>query len=86
MRTTIDLDEELLRTAKSIAEARHQTLSKVISELAWKGLAPEATQRRTRNGFPLMRVNPGARPVTPEHVAELMDEFDGEGFEGMRRS
>jgi predicted DNA-binding ribbon-helix-helix protein len=78
VRTTIDLDEELLRTAKSIADARHVSLSKVICELAWKGLAPEATQRRTRNGFPLLRVNPGARPVTAEHVADLMDEFDNE--------
>jgi hypothetical protein len=76
MRTTIDLDEELLRTAKSIAEARRETLSRVISDLAWKGLEPEGGRRKTRNGFPLLAARPGARPVTAEHVAELLEEAD----------
>ncbi len=80
MRTTIDLDEELLRTAKTIAEVRGQTLSKVITDLAWKALSRDQNDFTTRNGFPVLSVPPGARPVTPEHVAELLDRADSDEF------
>ena len=76
MRTTIDLDDELLRTAKNIAEVRGQTLSRVISELAWNGLRPNPDCIATRNGFPVLPVRPGSLPVTPEHVAALLDRED----------
>ena len=76
MRTTIDLDEELLRTAKAIADAQKQTLSRVITDLAWRGLRPDAANLSTRNGFPVLSRRPGAQPVTSEHVAELLDAAD----------
>jgi hypothetical protein len=80
VRTTIDLDDELLLTAKNMASLRGQTLSRVISELAWTGLRPDRNSGATRNGFPVLPVRPGARVVTPEHVAELMnDDFDANG-------
>jgi hypothetical protein len=78
MRTTIDLDEELLRTAKAIAESRGQTLSRVITDLAWKALSPDRNDFTTRNGFPVLSVSSGARPVTPEHIAELLDRADSD--------
>ena len=78
MRTTINLDEELLRTVKTIAKARHQTLSKVIADLAWKGLTAGPTQSTTRSGFPLLPARPGAMPVTSQHVADLLDALDQE--------
>ena len=76
MRTTIDLDEELLRTAKAISDARGKTLSRVICELAWRGLRPDEDKGRTRNGFPVLPARADARPVTPEHIAELLDQAD----------
>ncbi len=79
MRTTIDLDEELLRTAKALASARHQTLSRVISDLAWKGLAPAPTTLQSRSGFPLLPARPRALPVTSQHVAELLEDLDNSG-------
>src|SRR5258708_34812773 len=75
MRTTLDLDEELLRTAKTIAAGRKQTVSAVISQLAWKGLQPEPKRYGRRNGFPVLKPVPGGRVITPEHVAELLDEM-----------
>jgi hypothetical protein len=56
-------------------------LSKVIGDLAWKGLNPgiadpNTRNVETRNGFPVLPVRPGARPVTPEHVEELLDRSD----------
>lgn len=76
MRTTIDLDEELLRTAKDIAAAQRETLSTVITRLAWKGLEPDRQARRVRNGFALLPPRPGAKTVTSEHVAELLNQAD----------
>jgi len=84
VRTTIDLDEELLRTAKAISEVRGKTLSSVISGLAWRGLrqggsgdgSGDRSDPATRNGFPLLSAQPGALPVTSEHVAELLDLAD----------
>ena len=76
MRTTIDLDEDLIRTAKTIAEVRGQTLSRVVNDLAWKALSPGPDDFTFKNGFPVLSVPPGARPVTSEHVAELLDRAD----------
>jgi hypothetical protein len=76
MRTTVDLDDELLRTAKAISEANHQTLSRVISDLAWKGLRPGLPSYRRRNGFPVLRASPSAQPVTVEHVNEMAAESE----------
>jgi hypothetical protein len=85
VRTTIDLDAELLRTAKAISEARGQTLSRVVSDLAWRGLRPDRDDVTTRNGFPVLAVRPGAQPVTPEHVTELLDRIDSEEAGGEAR-
>ena len=76
MRTTLDLDEELLRTAKTIAARRKETVSQVISQLAWKGLRPESADYGRRNGFPVLKALPGGRTVTSEHVAQLLEETD----------
>jgi hypothetical protein len=76
VRTTIDLDEELLRTVKTLAQSRGQTLSRVIADLAWRGLRPDPDELGTRNGFPVLPARSGALPVTPEHVADLLDEVD----------
>ena len=78
MRTTIDLDEDVLRTAKALAAAKKVTLSRVVSDLARKGLEPEPIEHTYRNGFPVFPKRPGAQPVTPEHVKELLDKADME--------
>lgn len=76
MRTTIDLPEELLRTAKALAENRHQTLSRVITDLAWKGLEPTPVTYALKNGFPILPTSADARPYTLEHVKEMAAEFE----------
>ena len=86
MRTTIDLDDELLRTAKAISDVNHQTLSRVISDLAWKGLRPDSPSYTTRNGFPVLQAPPSVSPVTTEHVREMAEQFeDGKLASGLRR-
>jgi hypothetical protein len=73
MRTTVDLDEDILRTAKELARESEQSLGRVLSDLARRGLKPLATKFKTRNGVPLLMPKPGARPVTSQHVRELLE-------------
>jgi hypothetical protein len=73
-RTTLDLDPDVLQAAKELAEARHSTAGKVLSELARKGLeAPRPA--RVRNGVPLLPRRPAGSPKpTMKLVNELRDE------------
>jgi hypothetical protein len=72
MRTTIDIDDDVLTVAKAIAHQRNQTIGKVVSELARNSLRPPAVSGE-RNGVPLL---PVGKPVviTPEIVNALRDE------------
>ncbi|MGA3202320.1 MAG: CopG family transcriptional regulator [Bryobacteraceae bacterium] len=73
MRTTVDLDEDILRTAKALARESEQSLGRVLSDLARRGLQPPPTKVKMRNGVPLLMPKPGAGPVTSEHVKELLE-------------
>jgi len=74
MRTTLDLDEDVLQAAKELAAARGVTAGQVVSELARKGLEPTRTAR-TRNGIPLLPRRPAGAPrPTMKRVNELRDE------------
>jgi hypothetical protein len=41
MRTTVDLDEDILRTAEDLARETGQSLGRVLSDLVGRGLRPE---------------------------------------------
>jgi hypothetical protein len=73
MRTTLDLDPDILQAAKELAALRKSTAGKVLSELARRGLeAPRQT--RVRNGVPLLPSRPaGAPKPTMKLVNELRD-------------
>ena len=74
MRTTLDIDEDILQAAKEMAAARGTTAGKVVSDLARKALAP-ARAPRVRNGVPLLpRRPPGTPRLTMKQVNELRDE------------
>jgi len=73
MRTTLDLDEDILQAAKELAEMRGLTAGKVLSDLARKALAP-THMPKIRNGVPLLPHNPGGRIMTMKLVNELRDE------------
>lgn len=74
MRTTLDIDDDVLQAAKEIANSRQTTAGKVLSDLARKALTPEPAVQRYRNGVPLLPRRPGARKVTSEDVYRLRDE------------
>lgn len=74
MRTTLDIDEDVLAAAKEIASARSTTAGKILSDLARQALAPSEEQPIVLNGVPLLPPRWGSRPVTMEEVNRLRDE------------
>lgn len=74
MRTTLDLDADVLLVAKELADARRSTAGRVISELVRKALAREDAPR-VLNGVPLLpRREAGAPRPTMQRVNSLRDE------------
>lgn len=73
MRTTLDLEDDVLLAAKEIAHRRGVSIGKVLSELARQSLWRNASET-TRNGAPLFPLVPDARLVTLEMVNQLRDE------------
>jgi hypothetical protein len=73
MRTTITLDDDVLEAARKISEARGVSIGTVVSDLARRGLAPEAPVT-IRNGIRLFPVRKDAGVATPELVKELLEE------------
>lgn len=74
MRTTLDIDEDILLAAKEMARERRQSTGKVISELARQGFF-KFTPGETRNGIMLLPVRDPTAIVTMELVNQLRDEY-----------
>lgn len=74
MRTTLNLDEDVLQAVKEIARLRGSTAGAVLSALAREALRTTAPSVTTRNGVPLLDPIVGARVVSSEHVTELLEE------------
>ena len=74
MRTTLDLDPDILNIARALAAREGSSMGKVISRLAREGLQSRQTKAKaTRNGLPQFPVRPGAGPVTLELVNRFRD-------------
>jgi len=73
MRTTIDLEEDVLLAAKEIARERGETLGKALSNLVRLALTRQ-TAVSIKNGLPIFPVQPDAGVVTLEMVNRLRDE------------
>jgi len=69
MRTTIDLDAEVLAAARKLAAARSESLERIISELARAGLEARTSRAHgAGSGFPVFKVRKGAIPITLDDV------------------
>jgi hypothetical protein len=73
MRTTLDLDHDVLQAVKEIAARRKKTAGQVVSELARKALEPRQAGR-IRNGVPVLPRRSGTPLLTVERVNQLLDE------------
>lgn len=76
MRTTLDIEDDILEAAKEIARREKSTVGRVISRLAREGLAGSRVRKgrssRVRAGVPL--VSSRGEVVTLEHVQKLEEE------------
>lgn len=75
MRTTLAIDDDVLAAAKEMAATEGKSVGEVISSLARNALRPTPSERKTRNGVPLLPVRPGSKRVTSELVRQLMEEL-----------
>ncbi|MCP5110626.1 MAG: CopG family transcriptional regulator [bacterium] len=73
MRTTVEIDDDLLLAAKELARQRRTTTSKVVSELLRIALAPKKPGRK-RSGVLVYPPRPGAGVANMELVNRLRDE------------
>jgi hypothetical protein len=71
MRTTLNIDDDVLAEIKRMAVARETTAGRVLSELARTALVNASPKR---NGVRLLPEREGAEQVTPEMVNRLRDE------------
>jgi hypothetical protein len=74
VRTTLDLEEDVLLAAKEIAKQRGNTVGQVLSDLARQALTRRPSVS-TKHGLPLFPVQPDAGVVTLELVNHLRDEM-----------
>ena len=73
MRTTLDIDPDILGVAKELAQQRGTSAGKVLSDLAREALKPKKAPK-FRNGIPLLERVPGYPPTTMEWVNKIRDE------------
>jgi hypothetical protein len=74
MRTTLDIDDDILKAVKEIASNRGYTAGRVLSDFARAALEP-ATPALVRNGVPRLRHRPaGSLKLTMALVKRLRDE------------
>lgn len=74
----MNLDDDVLASAKAEAVRQRKTLGEVVSSLLRKSLEPESSGKAPaeRNGIPLFPVRQNARAVTPEIVRQLLEETE----------
>ena len=73
MRTTLNIEDDVLRAAKEIAQQRGMTVGQVLSDLSRKSLTRKSPVSK-KNGLPLFPIQKDAQVVTLELVNQLRDE------------
>ncbi|MGH2946140.1 MAG: antitoxin [Solirubrobacteraceae bacterium] len=72
MRTTLDIDDDVIAAARELAAGERRSLGSVVSELARRGLTPARVE--TVDGLPVISVPAGTPPITLEMVRRALDE------------
>ena len=75
MRTTLDIDDRVLESARALAQHKGISLGSAVSELALRGLRPDAAlSTDSQSPFPTFSVSPDDDPVTSEMVRKALEE------------
>lgn len=75
MRTTVNIEDEILEAARVLAAERQISVGAVISELARKGLFQTAKNPSRKKGFPVFNVSPASTPLTLERVKSFEEDI-----------
>jgi len=75
MRTTLNLDDDVLELLRRYSQARSVALGKAASELVRKGFS-SPTPTRIVNGIVVFDVPPDSPSITSERVKELESELE----------
>ncbi|MEQ9570145.1 MAG: CopG family transcriptional regulator [Longimicrobiales bacterium] len=73
MRTTLNLDDDVMRAVRALAHERGVSLGDIVSELVRDALRAPPEMARS-SGVPVFTVREGAAPITPEMVSEAMED------------
>lgn len=77
MRTTLDIDDDLLASLRDFAQYNRISLGRAVSDTLRKSMEQPVEQWEIKNGVPLMPPDPpGTPPLTLEMVKQMMDEDD----------
>lgn len=72
VRTTLDIDDDVLGLARALAQAEGRSIGLVLSDLARRGAAPGRVD--AAGDRPVIRVPAGAAALTPDMVRAANDE------------
>jgi hypothetical protein len=72
MRTTLNIDNDVMAAVKKLAAKRRRSVGEVISSLLARALRLKA---RTRNGVPLLPIHPNGKRVTLRLVNKMRDDL-----------
>jgi len=72
MRTTLEIDDDVITAARELANIERRSLGSVVSDLVRRGLTP--TKVDSEGEVPVIRVPAGSPPITPEMVRRALDE------------
>ena len=75
MRTTLDIEDDVLQAAKEMAQREGSSAGRVISTLARRGLTASLNKKEvasiSRGGVPLLPLR--EEVITEKHIQNLMD-------------
>jgi hypothetical protein len=75
MRTTLEIDDDVMQAARELARLKNQPVGRVISDLTRRGLVPQNLPSvQLERGIPVWMHGPGAVPVTNELVRSLAED------------
>ena len=72
MRTTLELDDDVLSAARELARDRNASIGSVISALARAGMRPTSVD--IVDGLPVIRARPGATVITSTMVSRALND------------
>ncbi len=75
MRTTLNIDDDILEAARSIAGERDLSVGAVLSDLARRGLQPPRARPRRRKGFPVFDISRDGTVLSLDRVKRHEDEL-----------